>query len=159
MNIEEISKEIDKSSLTTNVYIGCDSGQRRKSKNSNEWCVKWAIVLVLHIDGRHGGKYWVEIRTENRKERMGLRERLMKEIYFSLEIALAVEKFVGPRLLEVHGDINQKMIEKSAVVLKEARGLIEGSGFIFKPKPSAFAATYVADYALDKEWPKAGFRK
>ena len=54
---------------------------------------------------------------------------------------------------------NQKMIEKSNVVLKEAKGLIEGSGFVFKPKPSAFAATYVADYELHKQWPKAGFRK
>lgn len=83
----------------------------------------------------------------------------MREVYLSLDVALDIEKSVGPRLLEVHCDINQKMMEKSTVLLKEARGLIEGTGFLFQPKPTAFAATYVADEVLDKEWKKAGFRK
>ena len=78
---------------------------------------------------------------------MGLRERMIKEVARSVEIAYHLCDLLDRHNvdLEVHADINTDPHFQSNVALKEAMGYIRGMGFVFKAKPDAFASSSCAD--------------
>ena len=119
------------------VCIGTDSEVYGKK-------VEFASVIVFLREGK-GAFMYISNMSEIKK--MSLKERMIKEVARSIDIAYRLcgifEKYNIE--LEVHADINSDPNFKSNVALKEAMGYILGMGFKFRAKPDAFASSSCAD--------------
>lgn len=109
---------------------------------------EYASVVVVLREG-HGGKMLVNKVRE--KFRMGVRERMLREVSMSIEVAYGLletlNKLNVP--LEVHADINTDPQFKSNSSLAEAKGYILGMGFEFRAKPFAFASSCCANKVVN----------
>lgn len=119
------------------VCIGTDSQVRGKS-------VEFATVIVF-LREKKGGFMFIANYKESIK--MSIRERMIKEVARSVEVAYDMCDLLDLYNveLEVHADINTDPSFKSNVALSEAMGYILSMGFVFKAKPDAFASTSCAD--------------
>lgn len=133
---------IKASSQESKLYIGCDS---IRVKKHDVWYARYATVIVLHMDGRHGCKLFHEVSLE--KDYGNRRTRLMREAGLAFELALEVIPLIGERHLEVHLDFNPDPIYASNEVVSEATGWCKGLGIAYKIKPDAPIATHAADHA------------
>jgi len=119
------------------VAVGTDSQRRGRG-------YKYATVIILVSEGK-GGK--VMVTTDLEKGIPTINERMLKEVYKSIEIAYEIcpllDLYDVP--LEVHADINTDPMHGSNVALKQAIGYIQGMGYTFKVKPEAFASSNCAD--------------
>ena len=90
------------------------------------------------------------IRNLKGNTKIGIKERMLKEVTMSVEVAYAICNILEAYNveLEVHADINTDPKFQSNVALKDAMGYILGMGFVFKAKPDAFASSYCADRAV-----------
>lgn len=140
IDMDELKEKILASSKTTSIYVGCDSIEKSKE------FTRFVTVVVLHYDSSKGAVCFYESVMENRI--MSMRERLLKEVYYAVGIAIEVNEFVGERKMEVHIDINEDERAGSYIVLKEAKGYVTGQGFVVKSKPDSWCATAVADYMV-----------
>ena len=106
--------------------------------------IEFATVIVFVRD-KWGG--FMFIHSENTKQKMSLKERMLIEVSKSIEIAYelcdTLDRFEID--LEVHADINTNPQFKSNTALSEAMGYILSMGFVFKAKPDAFASSYCAN--------------
>ena len=123
------------------VCIGTDSQVKGK-------VTEFATVIVFIRKGKGGFMY---IHNEITKERMSIKQRMLKEVAKSIEIAYELCRlFTLYNVdMEVHADINTNPAFKSNDALKEAMGYIMGMGFAFKAKPEAFASSCCADKACN----------
>jgi len=119
------------------VCIGSDS---QEHGNKTEF----ATVIVILREKKGGFMF---ISNEDTKRTMTLKERLLKEVSMSIEIAYDLCDVLDKHGvdLEVHADINTNPQFKSNPTLKEAMGYILGMGFAFKAKPDAFASSSCAN--------------
>lgn len=124
-------------------------GHRLKVCIGTDSQVKGAVTemasVIVFLREKRGGFMFV---SSNRMEQpMGLRERMIKEVARSVEIAYQLCDLLDCHdvPLEVHADINTDPHFQSNVALKEAMGYIRGMGFVFKAKPDAFASSSCAD--------------
>lgn len=142
LKLNEAKAAIRASSLQSKVYIGCDSKRSRK-----DGAVRYATVIILHIDGKHGGKMWSFIDNEiDYAPVTSPRMRLVNEAYKAVEIAAEIVDTVGTRDFEVHLDLNTNPKYKSNAAVKEALGYVLGVlGFSPKLKPEAWASSSAAD--------------
>ena len=87
------------------------------------------------------------VNKRTKKENITLKERLLQEVSFSIEVAYALVEVLNKHEipLEVHADINSDPSFKSEKSFAEAKGYIMGMGFTFKGKPHAFASSCCAD--------------
>lgn len=106
--------------------------------------VDFATVIVF-LREKKGGFMFISTCTENNN--MSLKERMIKEVSKSVEVAYSVCDLLDQYNveLEVHADINTDPHFQSNTALKEAMGYILGMGFVFKAKPDAFASSSCAD--------------
>ncbi|NRB59821.1 MAG: hypothetical protein HRU50_07800 [Winogradskyella sp.] len=106
--------------------------------------IAYATVVVVLREGKGGFMF---IRNLKGNTKIGIKERMLKEVTMSVEVAYALcnmlETFDVE--LEVHADINTDPKFQSNVALKDAMGYILGMGFVFKAKPHAFASSSCAD--------------
>ncbi len=91
--IAEIKEAIQKSSVTSKVYVGCDSKLSMRGKMA-----KFATVVILHIDGKHGGKLFSIISQEPifgsaKTPKM----RLLMEAQKAINIAAEIAEVIGDR--------------------------------------------------------------
>lgn len=140
--IEEIQEAIKNSSKTTKVYVGCDSKVTHKGTRA-----KFATVVILHLEGCHGGKLYSIIEEENvygdlRNPKM----RLLTEAHKAIEVASKVLDVIEDRPFQLHLDFNLNEQHKSFAAVKEATAYVLGV-LGCKPlfKPNAFAASTAAD--------------
>ena len=119
------------------VCIGTDSQVKGK-------VTEFATVIVFIRKGKGGFMY---IHNEITKERMSIKQRMLKEVAKSIEIAYELCRlFTLYNVdMEVHADINTNPAFKSNDALKEAMGYIMGMGFAFRAKPHAFASSSCAN--------------
>lgn len=141
MDIQQVKQAITNSSQSTRIYIGCDSKVTRKKH------VKFCTVVILHIDGKHGGKMFSRVETvpfygEAKAPKM----RLMQEAQKVVELGWELLDVIDGRHFEVHLDLNTNPKYKSEAAVKEACGYVLGClGIDAKLKPEAFAASTAAD--------------
>ncbi len=104
----------------------------------------FATVIVFLREKRGGFMY---IHTYKSTIPMSLRERLIREVGKSVEVAYSLCELFDKYdiAMEVHADINTDPHFQSNVALKEAMGYIRSMGFVFKAKPDAFASSSCAD--------------
>jgi predicted RNase H-related nuclease YkuK (DUF458 family) len=121
------------------VTIGTDS-ELLAAKNAD-----FVTAIVVHRIGNGGRYFW-------RRFELGkfhtLRDRMIKEVLVSLEIAEKVlselKKSTLPHFdFEIHADIGEKGPTKA--VIQEVVAMIRASNFQVKIKPESYAASNVAD--------------
>lgn len=140
---------IANSTLTSSIYIGCDS--QRYSKGNGKYEARYCAVIVLHKDSCNGARIFYERRTEpdyGRKTE-NLAVRLMKEAEFAIEALESVIDVIGDRHLEIHLDINTNDKHASSVALNSAIGYVKGvTGYDPMVKPDSWAAMHCADHMV-----------
>lgn len=106
--------------------------------------VAYATVIVVLREGKGGFMF---IKNQKGNTNIGTKERMLKEVAQSVETAYEICPVLDKYHLEleVHADINTDPKFESNVALREAMGYILGMGFVFKPKPYAFASSSCAD--------------
>lgn len=141
---KEILKNIirfikEKTDEDTNIYIGADS------KNIRGFSItQFVVAVVIHYNGSRGAKMFAV--QKKQPVVRSVKQRLMMEAYYAMEVALEMKDNVGKRNLSVHLDLNTSPEHMSSEVTRQASGLISGQGLRFKLKPEAIAATSAADY-------------
>lgn len=145
LDLNEIREYLATQSFESKVYIGCDSS---RFKRYGLWYADYALVVVIHIDGKHGCKIFGCVTTERdyTADKKKPSYRLMNECYKVSEAYLALYDVLGDREVELHLDINPDPRWVSNIVVQQAIGYIKAScGVTPMVKPEAFAASYAAD--------------
>jgi len=121
------------------IHIGCDSQQ-------NAHFTEYVTVIAI-LNRGHGGRalYY----TERVPRIKSLRERLLKEVWSSVAVALEVNEVIQDSTkLCVHVDVNPNLSFKSSNYIKELTAMVVSQGFECKTKPDAWAATHAADHVV-----------
>jgi predicted RNase H-related nuclease YkuK (DUF458 family) len=119
------------------VCIGTDSQVKGAE-------TEFATVIVFIRKGKGGFMY---VNSEITRQKMSVKERMLKEVARSIEVAYPLSRLftLYGVDMEVHADINTNPGFKSNDALKEAMGYILGMGFSFRAKPEAFASSSCAN--------------
>ncbi len=141
--IEDIT-EFVKASVKANggskiIHIGTDSLQTGRFTQF----VTVLVLLTVKEDGRGGGGRVAYTRDVVQRIN-SLRDRLTKEVWRSLELAMQLEGYD----LTVHIDANPSEKHKSSKYLQELVGMVVGQGFKALWKPDSWAATHCADHVV-----------
>lgn len=145
LNREEFISYLKTQGPLTKIYFGADS---ERKLIDGKWKVDYFLAIIVHEDQKHGGKVFGEIHREDDYDtkKHQPRNRLMNEVYKISELFLSVQDIVSDFEIELHLDINPKIIHGSSCVLSEAIGYVKGiSGLDAKVKPDAWAASTGAD--------------
>ena len=149
LDLDQVRQFIEAQSPETKIYIGADSERYQKVVDGrSQWFADFILVVVVHIDGRHGCKIFGEVQTERDYDAKASRPatRLMTEVYKVAELYLKLAEVLDGRDVEVHLDINPDEDHGSSCVLNQAIGYIKGTcNVVPLVKPDAFAASYAAD--------------
>lgn len=148
IDIQEIRDYIGTQTIDSKIYLGCDS---TKFKKNGTWYAEYALVAIVHINGKNGCKIFGEIQVERdfdqKKNRPAL--RLMNEVYKVSELYLKLADVIVDHDIAVHLDINPNKKYGSSCVVQEAIGYIRGVCQTDPViKPDAFAAQCCADHIL-----------
>ena len=119
------------------VHVGTDSMQSGRHTDF----VTVLVVLTLGKGGR------VAYRRERVPRIRSLRERLLKEVWRSVELGLQFTPVVTGELT-VHIDANPVVKHKSSAYVQELVGLVVGQGFKAAIKPESWAASHAADHVV-----------
>lgn len=145
IDLDRVKRFVDNQPEGTKIYLGCDS---ERMKVDGVWYADYIVAIVVHIGGNKGCKVFGEVTRErdyDQKKRQP-RMRLMTEVYKVSEMYLKLVEYIDDKEIEVHLDINPNELHGSSCVINEAIGYIRGTcNVIPLCKPSAWAASYVAD--------------
>lgn len=147
--LDDAKQAILESSSQSSIYIGADSIRYKKR---GEWYAKYTVVVIVHIDSRHGCKLFHNSFVERDYGfKHDCRARMMREAQAAIDVGLEIRDFIGhnnPRHIQIHLDINPCEEHASSVAVKEALGWAVGLGFDAKVKPDSWASTHAADWAV-----------
>ena len=121
------------------VVVGTDSEDFRGT-------AEFVSVITIHRKGRHGRYFWKRM---SRVKAYDHHDRMLKEAYFSLELAQRVIVELREKItehlynFEIHLDIGHNGPTKP--MISELVGMITGNGFVARIKPQSYAANKVAD--------------
>lgn len=149
LNIELLKNKIKNCSKNTKIYLGCDSKVLKKRKK-----VKFATVVVFHINGNMGCEVYGEVTFEELSTIKDFQKskpynRMMKEVEKITTLYNLLEEVLIDKDFEIHIDVNQSKLFGSNIAYGSAKGYIEsiiGIEPVFKP--FAFAASYAADHYI-----------
>lgn len=119
------------------VHVGTDSMQSRRF-------TQFVTVVVILTPGK-GGR--VAYRRDVVPRIASLRERLLREVWRSVELGLLFSPIVAGELT-VHIDANPVVAHKSSAYVQELVGLVVGQGFKALIKPHSWAASHAADHVV-----------
>lgn len=128
-------KEYTNTTPDSEIYVGCDSQNRKKHTN-------FGAVVVLHHSSRGGHVLYAYFEVDRIKDQF---TRLFKEVQTSLEIAEYLRSNDVQKVDYVDIDLNPDPKFGSNFVLRTAVGYVESMGYESRIKPFAAAATYAAD--------------
>ena len=119
------------------VHIGTDSLQTGRFTQF--------VTVVVILTPRKGGR--VAYRRDVVPRIVSLRERLLKEVWRSVDLGLQFSPIVAGELT-VHIDANPVVTHKSSAYVQELVGLVVGQGFRALIKPESWAASHAADHVV-----------
>jgi predicted RNase H-related nuclease YkuK (DUF458 family) len=119
------------------VHIGTDSLQTGRFTQF--------VTVVVILTPSKGGR--VAYRRDVVPRITSLRERLLREVWRSVELGLRCSPLVKGDLT-VHIDANPVVAHKSSAYVQELVGLVVGQGFKALIKPRSWAATHCADHIV-----------
>lgn len=124
------------------VHIGTDSQQDGQK-------TQFVTVIVVHNPGKGGRAFYT---VESVPRIKSLRERLLKEVWSSVMVALEVNEMISSESeLTVHVDANPNTKFKSSAYVKELTAMVVSQGFTALLKPDAWAAMHVADHVVKRK--------
>lgn len=121
------------------IHVGTDSQQAAKET------AYVTIIAVMHPG--HGGRafYCKEMVPRIRH----LRERLMKEVWHSVNVGLELNAMIPETVgLTVHVDANPNLKFKSSEYVKELAAMVVSQGFKTLLKPDSWCASHAADHVV-----------
>lgn len=142
-NIDSI---LDKIKTITNnkhhkVFVGTDS-----FKCGRVYVYTTAICLINKGSINHCRYFYRKEKIASDRKSGELALRLFKETTDSVEIANFIKDNIPTANIEVHLDVsNTSMNNKTSKWASSLSGIVSGSGFEYKLKPHAIAASAVAD--------------
>jgi predicted RNase H-related nuclease YkuK (DUF458 family) len=116
------------------VHLGTDSLQLARH-------TRFVTVVAVLTPGRGGRAIWTRTATPRIQS---LRERLLREVWLSVELGLRLDPVVTGEL-QVHIDANPIARHRSSAYVQELVGLVVSQGFRAVIKPEAWAASRAAD--------------
>ncbi|MEK7555594.1 MAG: ribonuclease H-like YkuK family protein [Patescibacteria group bacterium] len=129
------------------ITIGTDS------ERYNGALADFVIAVVVHRVGNGGRYFWRRVELTGVHT---LRDRIIKEVLFSIEIAKEILTILkeAPQFsvengsainwdFEIHADIGENGETKS--MIQEVVGMIRANNFEARTKPDSYAASNVAD--------------
>ncbi|MEE8131772.1 MAG: ribonuclease H-like YkuK family protein [Candidatus Paceibacterota bacterium] len=121
------------------IIIGTDS------ERYNGAMADFVTAIVVHRVGNGGRYFWRRIGLTKIHT---LRDRIIQEVLFSIEIAKEVltilKDFRAPQFdFEIHVDIGENGETKS--MIQEVVGMVRANNFEARTKPDSYAASKVAD--------------
>jgi uncharacterized protein len=119
------------------VHIGTDSLQVGRETQF--------VTVVAVLTEHNGGRAAYCRKTVPRMN--SLRERLLREVWLSVELGLRLSKYVKGDLT-IHVDANPSERHMSNKYVQELVGLAVGQGFKAVIKPDSWAATHAADHIV-----------
>ena len=135
--IIDILKQVSKSS-DHKIIIGSDS-----VKLGYDFVFTKAICIMNEeFYDRRYFYYRTKIKDDSY---LDLSKRLLKETTDSIDLALKVQSEISNAKIEIHADVNESLIHKSAKYKNMIIGYIVGCGFDCKIKPESFVASGIAD--------------
>lgn len=145
MDIREVKDYISSQSRTSKIYLGADS--EILSIDGVDYA-DFTICVVVHIEGKHGGKVFGEVIRERvydqKKNRPAM--RLMNEVIKVAQLFTDLSDVLVDRHVEVHLDLSHEEDKGSSCVIQQAIGYIRGTCNLNPvTKPNAWAATGAAD--------------
>ncbi len=121
------------------VHIGSDSQQ-------NVHNTEFVTVVAILTPGKGGRVFYCQESVPRIKS---LRERLMREVWMSVELGLQVNELIPSDCeLTVHIDANPNVKFKSSTYVKELTSMVVGNGFKAMLKPQAWCASHAADHVV-----------
>ncbi len=122
------------------ITIGTDS-ERKSDKTAD-----FVTAIVVHRVGNGARYFWRRIDPEEKFHT--LRDRILKEVLLSLEVAKVfletTKKFSLPKFdFAIHVDVGER--GESRVMIQELVGMIRANNYEVKTKPESYAASNVAD--------------
>jgi len=139
-DLEEVRRTITESSKETSIYVGCDS---RKFRHRGRWFAGYTTIVVVHIDSCRGCKVFAKY--DVLADHGEIKQRMLNEVMFAVNIAYDLLDDIGDRHLEIHIDVNPSPRHASHVAVKEAIGYVRGMGMTPQIKPDAAIASTAAD--------------
>jgi len=118
-------------------------------KKDNLWYALYTVVIVIHLDSKHGCKLYgynvLERDVDSNKKRPF--NRLLTEAMKVAELYQEIEyDLIDISEVQIHLDVNPNTEHGSSCAVKAASGYILGTcGINAKVKPQAWAASYCAD--------------
>jgi hypothetical protein len=107
---------------------------------------EFVTVLVVLEEGHGGRAFYVNERVPRIRS---LRERLMKEVWMSIQTGLELNSYIPAKSgLTIHVDANPDTRFKSSAYVQELVGMVVGQGFNAVMKPDAWAASHCADHVV-----------
>lgn len=119
------------------VHIGTDSLQTGRY-------TQFVTVIVVLTPSKGGRAIYAR---EIVPRITSLRERLLKEVWKSVELAMSLTQSV-PGDIHIHVDANPEERHMSSRYVQELVGLVVGQGFKALIKPDSWAATHAADHVV-----------
>jgi hypothetical protein len=124
------------------IIIGSDSD------GHNEKIIDFVTAIVVHRVGNGGRYFWRRIKLPKFHT---LRDRIIQEVLFSLEVAKETLMTLKQRSefsnlgwdFEIHVDIGENGQTKA--MIQEVTGMIRAYNFEARTKPESYAATKIAD--------------
>lgn len=136
--VEDIHKFVKDAAVAGQpVHIGTDSLQTGRY---TQFCT---VIAILNPGKGGRAAYCREVTTRI----TSLRERLLKEVWKSVEIAMELAAVV-PGELTVHVDANPQEKHMSSKYVQELVGLVVGQGFKVQIKPNSWCASHAADHIV-----------
>lgn len=121
------------------IHIGSDSQQAGKH-------TEFVTVIVMLHKGKGGRAFYV---SERQPRITSLRERLMKEVWMSVNAGLELNAHIPSTVgLTVHVDANPNIKFKSSNHVKELTAMVVSQGFKTLLKPDAWCASHTADHVV-----------
>lgn len=121
------------------VHIGTDS--QNYGKNT-----EFVTVITLLNKGKGGRVFFAR---EKVVRIQSLRERLLREVWMSVNIALELNSFMDNAAdLTVHVDANPNVKFKSSNYVKELAAMVVSQGFKAVLKPDSWCASHAADHVV-----------
>lgn len=135
--VQMVKSELDKGECE--IHIGSDSQQVAK------YTEYVSVIAILH-KGKGGRAFYARERVPRIKS---LRERLLKEVWMSVNIGLELNGKLPETVgLTVHVDANPNVKFKSSTHVQELTGMVVSQGFKTLLKPDSWAASHLADHVV-----------
>ena len=142
IEFKDIIREIDEYvSLGGKVFIGSDSQIK-----GGQVIFVTAICLHGNLSDRVYSKYFFKKIKLPRDSDRPLRERILKEVQLSLDLAMKLIEKYPETDIEVHVDVGRTVRSKTSKYADMIDGWLKGAGFSCKMKPYSWASSAVADH-------------